>query len=200
MVFINVVLPAVISLSAIGGTAAVVLFFIAQKFKVFEDPKIDEVSDLLPGANCGGCGLAGCRAFAEALVKTKDLESLNCPVAGNEAMAAIAPILGIEAVDKDPQIAVIRCSGNKVNAPHKVEYDGPKTCVFAHNLYAGESGCPSGCLGLGDCVVSCSFDAIDIDETTGLPVVNDKCVACGACVTACPRSIIELRNKQFNEW
>ena len=190
---------AVLSLSAIGMIAAVILYFVAQKFKVIEDPRIDEVEERLPGANCGGCGLAGCRAYAEALVKAADggdLSGLNCPVGGNDMMKEIAPILGIEAEEKDPQVAVVRCSGSPDNAPLKVIYDGPMTCAFAHSLSSGESGCPNGCLGCGDCVESCTFDAIYLDPETNLPVViEDKCVACGACVTACPRDIIELRNQ-----
>jgi Na+-translocating ferredoxin:NAD+ oxidoreductase RNF subunit RnfB len=187
---------AVISLSAIGGTSAVILYFVAQKFKVIEDPRIDIVNEKLPGANCGGCGLAGCRAFAEELVNTGDLSKLNCPVGGSEVMNEIAAVLGLEPEEKDPMIAVLRCSGSRVNAPQKIVYEGASSCAFAHVLSSGESGCPNGCLGLGDCVVSCKFDAIYIDNTTGLPVVSDEnCVACGACVTACPRSIIELRKK-----
>ncbi|MBE0637706.1 MAG: Fe-S cluster domain-containing protein [Bacteroidales bacterium] len=192
----NVIVYAVISLSAIGVTAAVVLYFVAQKFKVIEDPRIDDVEAALPGANCGGCGFAGCRAFAEGIVKAGTLEGLNCPVGGNTTMAEIAKVLGIEAEEKDPLIAVLRCNGSCENAPQKMKYDGPATCAFAHNLYSGESGCPFGCLGLGDCVVSCKFDALYMDEKTGLPVVvEDKCVACGACVKACPRGIFELRLK-----
>jgi ferredoxin len=90
-------------------------------------------------------------------------------------------------------IAVLRCFGSKENAPQKIKYEGAATCAFAHGLYSGESGCPYGCLGLGDCVVSCDFDALYMDEKTGLPVVDaDKCVACGACVKACPQNIITM--------
>lgn len=199
----EIVIYAVVSLSAIGIGAAVVLYFVAQRFKVIEDPRIDDVEEALPAANCGGCGFAGCRNFAEALVKSatdnENIDGFNCPVGGNDTMKAVASILGIEAVEQDPLIAVVRCNGSLANAPHKVEYDGPATCAFAHALSAGESGCPYGCLGLGDCVAACDFDAIHMDPETGLPLVNDKCVACGACVDACPRSIIELRPKGKKE-
>lgn len=195
----TVLIFAVISLSAIGLISAVVLYFIAQKFKVIEDPRISEVEENLPAANCGGCGFAGCRNFAEALVRKADsdksLEGLNCPVGGADVMKKVASVLGLEAAETEPMIAVVRCNGSFKNAPAKVRYDGPSTCAFAHNLYAGTSGCAHGCLGLGDCVTACIFDAIHIDEETGLPVVNDKCTACGACVKACPRDIIELRAK-----
>lgn len=190
---------AVVSLSAIGLISAVVLYFIAQKFKVIEDPRIGTVEESLPAANCGGCGFAGCRNFAEALVRKADeeksIDGLNCPVGGPDVMKKVAAILELVAAETEPMIAVLRCNGSFKNAPSKVKYDGPATCAFAHNLYAGTSGCAYGCLGLGDCVTSCIFDAIAIDPETGLPVVNDKCTACGACVKACPRDIIELRFK-----
>lgn len=192
----NSILFAVIALSAIGAMSAIILYFVAQKFKVIEDPRIDEVEDSLPKANCGGCGYAGCRAFAEKIVKGGTLDGLNCPVGGNAVMKSVAKIMGLEAEEKEPMIAVLRCNGSRENAPAKIKYDGPATCAFAHNLYSGESGCPFGCLGLGDCVVSCDFDALYMDEKTGLPVVDaDKCIACGACVKACPRHIFELRLK-----
>ncbi len=195
----DILLFSVISLSAIGVAASVILFLIAQKFKVIEDPKIDVVEEVLPAANCGGCGYPGCRNFAEALVnsanKNKSIEGFNCPVGGSEVMGKVAEILGLEVEEQEPLIAVVRCNGSRANASQKISYDGPATCAFAHNLFSGENGCPYGCLGLGDCVVVCQFDAIYMNPETALPDVNDKCVACGACVEACPRDIIELRYK-----
>jgi len=189
----NVVIITVLTLAILGTVAALVLYFVAQKFKVFEDPRIDQVEEVLPAANCGGCGFPGCRAFAEALVKSDDISNLNCPVGGSETMKAAAAILGKTVAESDPMIAVVRCNGSCDNRPKLNKYDGATSCAVAASLYGGESGCSFGCLGCGDCVEACSFDAIYMDEKTGLPVVKDNCVACGACVSACPKKIIELR-------
>jgi Na+-translocating ferredoxin:NAD+ oxidoreductase subunit B len=192
----EITIISVISLGSLGTLAAVILYFVAQKFKVIEDPRIDLVEEKLPGANCGGCGLAGCRALAEAIVKAESLDGFNCPPGGNAAMQDIAQALGLIAQESDPMIAVVRCNGSRENSPPKVKYEGAMTCQFAHSLFSGEGGCPFGCLGCGDCVEACAFDAMYMDEKTGLPVIlNDKCVACGACVKACPRFIIEMRKK-----
>jgi RnfABCDGE-type electron transport complex B subunit len=106
----EVIIYAVGSLGTLAIVAAVILYFVAQKFKVFEDPRIDDVEEILPSANCGGCGYAGCRAFAEAIVKAGEMEGFNCPVGGGEVMTEIAKILGLEAEVSEPQVAVIRCS------------------------------------------------------------------------------------------
>ncbi len=186
----------VASLSSLGLIAAAILYVFAQKFKVYEDPRIDEVQDILPAANCGGCGYAGCRNFAEALVKADSFDGLNCPPGGSEVMEQAAAILGREAVAADPLIAVVRCGGTPDKRPLTSLYDGVSNCKIANSLYTGESDCGYGCLGLGDCVASCQFDAMHMDNESRMPVISDtNCVACGACVKACPRSIIEMRKK-----
>lgn len=192
----SIILFTIISLSAIGTISAVILYFAAQKFKVYEDPRIDQVEEILPAANCGGCGYPGCRGFAEALVKADDLSSLFCPVGGNETMAKAAEVLGKTVEEKDPLVAVIRCSGSPAHRERVNSYDGASSCTIVSSLYSGETACQYGCHGLGDCVEVCDFEAIYMDEETGLPVViDDACTACGACVKACPNNIIELRKK-----
>ncbi len=192
----NTVVITILSLSLIGTLAAVILYLVAQKFKVFEDPRIDNVEAVLPGANCGGCGYPGCRGFAEACVKAEELTELFCPVGGNDCMGSVAKVLGKEAVEQDPEVAVVRCNGTPEHSIRTNLYDGVGNCTIAHNLYAGDTACEFGCLGLGDCVVVCTFDAIHMNPVSLLPeVIDDACTACGACVKACPRNIIELRRK-----
>nr|WP_320118557.1 Fe-S cluster domain-containing protein [uncultured Marinifilum sp.] len=192
----SIIAITILALCAIGVTAAVILYFVAQKFKVYEDPRIDEVEEALPAANCGGCGYPGCRGFAEALVKADDISKMNCPVGGAAVMSKVGAILGHEIKASEPTVAVVRCNGTCENRPRTNHYDGASSCSIAASLYSGETGCQYGCLGLGECVEACNFDAMYMDEKTGLPVViEDNCVSCGACVKACPNNIIELRKK-----
>jgi electron transport complex protein RnfB len=192
----STLLTTILSLSLLALISAVILYFIAQKFKVFEDPRIDEVQALLPGVNCGGCGFTGCRNFAENMVSSETFDGLNCPVGGAEVMGSIANYLGKAAPVVDPQVAVLLCNGTPEFRPRTSKYNGASDCRISNSLYVGETDCSYGCLGNGDCVRACIFDAIFMDPTTELPVIIDnKCVACGACVKACPRTIIELRKK-----
>jgi Na+-translocating ferredoxin:NAD+ oxidoreductase subunit B len=187
----------ILTLALLGLTSAVVLYFVAQKFKVFEDPRIDQVNEVLPGANCGGCGYAGCRNFAETFVSNEKSSGMYCPVGGNETMQNVAKILGREAIAKDPLVAVVRCNGTPTHRPLTNNYSGARSCIIEHTLCVGESACPNGCLGQGDCVDVCNFGAMVMNPDTRLPeIIDEKCTSCGACVKACPRQIIELRKRQ----
>ena len=192
----NIITISILSLAIIGAVAALILYIIAQRFKVEEDPRIDEVEKTLPGANCGGCGKAGCRNFAESCVKATSLEGMLCPVGGNKVMQQIATILGKEAHEAEARVAVVRCNGSCQHRPNTNIYEGAANCAIVHSLYAGSTGCAYGCLGCGDCVSVCSLGAIFINPETHLPEVDiDICGGCGACSRACPRNIIEVRKK-----
>ncbi len=185
-----------IVLGVIAIISALLLYFVSKKFEVYEDPRIGAVSEVLPQANCGGCGYPGCSGFAAACVGASSLEGLFCPVGGSAVMGQVADILGMSAAAADPMIAVVRCNGTCEARPKVNEYQGAKSCKIASVLYAGETGCSFGCLGLGDCALSCDFDALHMNPVTGLPEVDEeKCTSCGACVKACPKMIIELRKK-----
>ena len=130
----NLILFTVITLLVLSAFLAIILYLVAQKFKVVEDPRIDEVEACLPGANCGGCGSPGCRGFAEACVKADSIGSLFCPAGGNAAMAKIAQVLGQVAVEKDPMVAVVRCAGSFEHRPKTNTYDSVKSCAVASTL------------------------------------------------------------------
>ena len=192
----SIVIWTIAVIALLGLVLALVLYIVADRFKVGEDPRIDEVEKVMPGANCGGCGFAGCRAFADAAVKAPNLDNNYCPVGGNDVMKKVAAILGYEDKEKAPMVAVVRCNGSCEARPRINEYDGYASCRVKAALYAGDTACAFGCLGCGDCVAACAFGAISMDPATGLPVVDEsKCTACGACAKACPKSIIEIRPK-----
>lgn len=190
----SLILIAVISLGVIALILAIILYAASKKFAVYEDPRIAQVAEVLPQANCGGCGFPGCSGFADACVKAGSLEGKFCPVGGQPVMNKVADILGLAANAAEPKVAVVRCNGTCANRPRTNVYDGARSCAIEAALYGGETGCSYGCLGCGDCVAACQFGAIHMNAETGLPEVDEaKCTACGACAKACPRSVIEIR-------
>jgi len=175
-------------MGGLGLLLAGALFAAAKKFYVFEDPRIGQVEDLLPGANCGGCGKAGCKAFAEMLVAGEDG---NCPVASAESMEAIAEVLGKKLGGADPIVAHVMCEGLKSSANFNGLYEGIHDCRAAHLVGQVDRACSYGCIGLGSCVEACAFDAIEIYNGIAR-VIPENCVACNACVEMCPRDIIVM--------
>jgi len=167
------------------------LYAASKKFSVEKDPRIEEVNEILPGANCGGCGYPGCSALAEAIVKG-DAPASACPVGGAELAEKIGKLLGLEVDASVRKVAKIKCHGDKEKCPPKYEYYGPADCHAIVLLGGGNKGCIYGCVGGGSCVKACNFDALKMGDN-GIPVVDEKkCTACGLCVKACPRNLIEL--------
>ncbi len=182
-------MPAAVMLS-IGFGAALILAIAAKVFYVEVDPRIVQVEDVLPGANCGGCGYAGCSACAEGMVAGAAPVSA-CVAGGPETAQSVARILGGEIAFVEPKIADHYCTGGD-RAEHKYHYEGLLDCRAMAELYGGDLLCAYGCLGLGTCVSNCNFDALKMG-VEGYPVVNpDMCVGCGSCERVCPNGVIEL--------
>ncbi len=192
----DTVLLSILVLGGIAAVSAIVLFWTSRRFAVTEDLKILQIDSVLPQGNCGGCSYAGCHEFARACaaVEESGFAALNCPVGGQTVMDKIAEIRGFAKIEKKPTVAVLRCNGTCQNAPLKVQYEGISSCRIAARISSGQTGCPTGCLRLGDCVKNCRFGALSINPETNIPTVDyDKCTACGACVRTCPRGLFELR-------
>ncbi len=184
-------LTAIITMGFISIAFGLFLTYVGKKFRVEVDPKLAAIKDTLPGANCGGCGFPGCEKFAEEVFKGNAPVS-GCTVGGSSVAEKIGKILGKEVGLAVQKIAVVQCLGDKNTAKRISEYTNDINSCSALDLLGGDKGCMYGCLGLGDCVKVCLFDAIKMGEN-GLPVIDEeKCTACGACVKACPRKIISL--------
>jgi Na+-translocating ferredoxin:NAD+ oxidoreductase subunit B len=188
---LQVILGAAAILGGLGLTFGVLIALANRKFKVVEDPRIDAVSDMLPGNNCGACGQAGCRAFAELVVVGK-IQPAACTVMGAEGVEDLAAFLGVDAGAANKRVARLLCAGGIDVAPPKALYHGIRSCAAAVAVGGGGKGCTWGCVGYADCQVSCTFDAIEMNAS-GLPVVDiDRCTACGDCVEACPLDLFTL--------
>lgn len=178
-------------LAALTAGLAVVLAIANKQLRVYEDPRVDAVTDVLPGNNCGACGLPGCRAFAEKAV-AGDVTPSECTSAGTQIVQAIADYLGVNAGETEKRVARLHCAGGTNVAIQLAEYRGHETCRAAAAVGGGTKGCRYGCLGFGDCEVVCRFDAIRMGPT-GLPIVDvEKCTACGDCVEICPKQLFDM--------
>lgn len=182
--------PAGVIMLGLGGTFAIVLLIASEKLKVQVDPKIEQIHEALPGLDCGACGFAGCGQYAKAILGNPDLLG-KCSPGGAVASAKIAEILNLQVSDSGPQQRpVVHCRAHSGDKTFFAHYDGIESCV-ATNAVANVQACAFGCLGYGDCVAACKFDAIHIVD--GLATVDyGKCTGCTACVKACPRNLIEM--------
>jgi RnfABCDGE-type electron transport complex B subunit len=164
-----------------------------KKFHVEVDARVEAVIEALPGANCGGCGFLGCSEYAVAIV-TDNAPVNKCPVGGEACAIAVGAIMGVEVGETIPHRAVVHCGATLKDRLGRTEYKGERRCAAA-TLVAGVQGCTFGCLGFGDCVEACKYDAIHVED--GLAVVNyDHCIGCGACVKACPTGALRFGDKK----
>jgi Na+-translocating ferredoxin:NAD+ oxidoreductase RNF subunit RnfB len=187
----STILLAIVILGVFSAVFAAFIAAVNSKFKVFEDPRIDGVRELLPGADCGACGEAGCRAFASAVVSGRRLPA-GCTVMTPDARSDVAAYMGVEAGQANKRVARLLCAGGRDVAPYKGRYHGVQSCAAAAAVTGGGKACAWGCLSFADCAVACTFDAITMSPT-GLPVVDpEKCTACNDCVEACPLGLFVL--------
>ena len=176
-----------------------ILAFANKKLHVVEDPRIDAVEIMLPGANCGACGFAGCRAFAESVVAGNCAPS-GCSVNSTDMMEQIAQYLGVEAGEQTKQVARLACAGGDNVARRSSDYIGINSCRAAMLVAGGGKNCTWGCLGFGDCQRVCPFDAIEMSKNN-LPIVDEKkCTACGNCVTECPKNLFSIHPVDHQLW
>lgn len=183
-----------IAVAIVGGTGLLFGTLIAlahRKLWVYEDPRIDAVAGMLPGANCGACGHPGCRGFAEAAVRG-EIAPAKCTVMSADARADVASYLGVDPGKEAKRVARLLCAGGSHVSTQRAEYIGIASCAAAVAVGGGGKGCVWGCVGLADCAVACTFDAIHMNDVS-LPVVEiDKCTACNDCVVACPLGLFTI--------
>lgn len=190
----NVLTPVLIVV-IIGLVAGVILTVAAKLMYVPVDERVSAIREVLPGANCGACGFAGCDDYANALVGEPNLSPNMCPVGGSQVGIQIARIVGSEAESMEPLTAIVKCNGTFDNTTEIMKLDGMKTCRGVDMFYGGHRACNYGCLGMGDCVRICDFNAISI--INGVAVVDrNKCAGCGMCVKECPNHVIVMEKKK----
>ncbi|MDI6870518.1 MAG: RnfABCDGE type electron transport complex subunit B [Bacillota bacterium] len=188
----NLIAVATISMGAVGAVLATGLAVASSVLKIETDPRVEQLLEALPGANCGACGYPGCQGLADALVRGA-APAGACVVGGAAVAARVAEILGVEVGEMpERRVARVLCGGDRAKAVDRAAYQGMPDCRAAGLVQGGPKGCSYGCLGFGNCEAACPFDALHLGDD-GLPVVDeDKCTACGKCVAACPRGLMAL--------
>ena len=184
------ILFAVAALGGLGIIFGLLLSFVDKKFAVPTDERVALIREQLGGANCGACGFAGCDAFAAAVAAGDALPN-GCPAGGAKAANAIAAIMGVTVETGDPVVARVRCHGTGENVSYRYDYQGPQSCRAAAGISGGPKLCEFACVGLGDCVKACRFNAIDVVDSVAV-IDETRCTGCGMCAKACPRAIIDL--------
>ena len=182
----------VLVFTIVGLIFGVALAAAARKFHVSVNPTIEVVKDNLPSANCGACGFAGCQSYAEKVVDEPDVKPTLCTPGGKEIAVAIGELTGKPVGEIKEEVAALRCYGVASMARQQAEYDGIRSCAAATLAFGGPKACKYGCIGLGDCIKVCAFDAITPTQQGIVSISQTKCTGCGLCVSACPKETIEM--------
>lgn len=181
----------VLIMGVVALLLGVLITIVSKKFEIPQDPKVNDLTNILPGANCGGCGYSGCAGYAVALASGEDKVTTKCSVGGPDVAAEVAEYLGYTGGTFESKVAQVHCQGTKDHTSTRFDYDGTPTCANAHLVSGGPGKCTFGCLGFGDCQRACEFDAITMKN--GVASIDpEKCTACGQCVLECPKKIIHL--------
>lgn len=189
----HILIP-ILLFAGIGLLAGVLLTAASAFFAVETDPRTQQITEALPGANCGGCGFAGCADYADAIVQGRAAPNL-CKPGGTEAAAKIGEVLGTAVEAAEPEVMTLHCSGDCNAAKRLYDYSGTPTCAAANTYYGGTGVCSYGCLGFGDCIAVCEENAICIKDGIA-HIIEERCLACGKCAKACPNGLLRLRPKQ----
>jgi electron transport complex protein RnfB len=197
MDFTQLAIWGVLVFAVIGLLFGTALAATARKFHVPSNPVADEVRGSLPAANCGACGYAGCGAYADAVVEEREVSPNLCTPGGKDVAERVASLTGKVAGEIAECVAALRCYGIEGNAFLQAEYVGIKTCAAADLVFGGPKVCKNGCLGLGDCVHACPFDAIHIGALGIAEVDYEKCTGCAQCIAVCPKKTLEIIPRDF---
>jgi len=188
----SILIP-VVSLTVTAIVLGGCIVFVSKKYYVYEDPMIEKVTTLLPGANCGACGYPGCAQLAAALVETKDATAV-CPVADEETMAKIGEVLGMTLSGAKPLVCTVRCQGSNAVSKETARYHGIMDCWAALQVFHGTKLCPYACIGLGSCLNACNYDALSLSD--GLVHIDgERCVGCALCISECPTQVLEMTER-----
>ncbi len=191
----SILIP-ILLFAGIGLLAGILLTAASAFFRVETDPRTQQITEALPGANCGGCGFAGCSDYAEAIAQGKAAPNL-CKPGGAEAAAKIGEVLGTVVEAAEPEVAAIHCSGDCNAAKRLYDYAGTPTCAAANTYFGGTGICSYGCLGFGDCAAVCENDAICIRDGIAR-IIEERCGGCGKCMKVCPNALISFRPKRIS--
>ena len=186
----NDILLPILIVVVIGLLSGVILAVASIVMAVPKDQKTEDIRAMLPGANCGACGFSGCDGYAKALA-TGDAQPGLCTVGGSDVANSIAAYLGVSATSMEPHMSVVHCLGSNDNTTNRVEYEGITSCAAAAAVAGGPASCTYGCIGLGDCVAACNYNALSVRNGVAM-VTPENCVACGLCLKACPKRLLTL--------